>query len=237
MPEMTIPVTMHLSVRAYRAIEPQATARGITAGRFCAQHFESMIDAATSRSDQPVTEVTDLTRPALLTLRKMVASGAVADAIAERFGISTSVAKRWRTTIAGELRRATEAERKAEAARARAGQRSAAAKRSYKRLDPAEQAQLRAMLDAGTAPSVAAREFGISVGSVANWAKRFAVHEQAPSHLRADECHWRCGSRPTGIAYMTDEHTYPAPSCGEHGYGFEPFVLIESAASVSMATA
>lgn len=222
---MTIPVTMHLSVRAYRAIEPQATSRGITAGKFCAQHFEAMIDAATARTGQPVAEVTDLARPALLALRKMVAADAPVETIAERFEIPIGVAKRWRATIAAEVTRAQIAERRAEGARARSAKRAAGTdkKRSWKRLDPEEQAQLQKMLAGGTRPSIAARELGISVGSVANWAKRFADQVQAPVRPNADECHWRCGSRASGIAYMTDEHTYPAPSCGEHGYGFERF--------------
>lgn len=224
MPEMTIPVTMHLSVRAYRAIEPQATSRAITAGAFCAEHFDRMVAAATAQTAGAVTEVTDLPRPQLLALRKMVAAGEDESAVAAHFGISHPVAVRWLAIIGAEVRRAGAALERAEARRREAAQRAnAGAKRSWKRLSDAEQADLMRLLSAGVRKPIIAERLGISVSSVSNWEKRLA---DIPTHApAADRCHWECGALARGIAYMTDERTYPAPSCGDHGYDFSAFTV------------
>jgi|GEM_PF-3264193 len=222
-----VAVTMYLHMDVYRPVEKKATALGITAGRFLAAFVEKSVRLATGGNTPTfkvsvgtpdggyATSYSVLADDALNTLIMWLNGGTPFETIADRFHVPATAVKRWARDLARDG-----LTRKAEKP----------SKRKYVRLEEHQFPEFVRMVVAGDHPKEIAERFGISVSSVANWRTRLdaQIITARNAATSGEDCGW-CGEPATGIAYATDEHTYPSPSCGDCGYDFAGYVPADEA--------
>lgn len=227
-----VEVTLKLPIDVYLPVEKKATSLDITAGRLLTAFVCKSVRPGSDHDPQVVLTVVKkrkagydaLSEADQLEFRRRAARGDSGQKLGERFSVSAVTALGWRKKLV-EAGTITLPVREAPAPVARP-----ATGRSYVRLDDAQQAELVLMFARQATTQEIVDRFGISISSASNWRRRLEdrVTTAVAAGFGVDQCQW-CGAKAAGRAFQTDEHTYPAPSCGAHGHDYEPFETITSA--------